>query len=244
MRGSRGVKFGDAVQITLSVHDLSVSRAFYDALGFVTVAQNELPYPWTQITDGRNLILLGEDDMAFRGLTYFAADMKDRVDRISSMGVRVSAAGFNIGDVFQAIIHDPNGLPISLVAYDAARLSKPDGTPRTLCGAFGELSLPTADLAASRAFWEQFEFQCVHASDTPHPYAILSDGLLTIGLHQTSAFSERTLAYFSDDSAERIRAIKDLGLIPAFEIPDGNGTVVHACFQSPEEQDLFVFGNQ
>jgi len=52
-------------------------------------------------------------------------------------------------------------------------------------GRFLEISLSTADIAASVSFYERLGFTQLSTGDTwGHPYGVLSDGRLCIGLHQ------------------------------------------------------------
>lgn len=54
-----------------------------------------------------------------------------------------------------------------------------------MLGEFLEISLSTPDLLASVRFYEQLGFQQASVGDTwPHPYAVLSDGHLHLGLHR------------------------------------------------------------
>ena len=52
-------------------------------------------------------------------------------------------------------------------------------------GRFLELSLTTADIAASVQFYERLGFSQLTTGDTwTHPYGVLSDGRICLGLHQ------------------------------------------------------------
>jgi catechol 2,3-dioxygenase-like lactoylglutathione lyase family enzyme len=52
-------------------------------------------------------------------------------------------------------------------------------------GHFHEISLETADIRASVEFYEQLGFSQATTTDTwPHPYGVLTDGRLFLGLHQ------------------------------------------------------------
>jgi len=55
-------------------------------------------------------------------------------------------------------------------------------------GHFLELSLTTADIAASVQFYERLGFSQLTTGDTwTHPYGVLSDGRICLGLHQRRA---------------------------------------------------------
>jgi catechol 2,3-dioxygenase-like lactoylglutathione lyase family enzyme len=55
-----------------------------------------------------------------------------------------------------------------------------------LLGRFHELSLPTADIRASIEFYESLGFSQVETGDTwSHPYGVVTDGRLVLGLHES-----------------------------------------------------------
>src|SRR3979409_2050052 len=62
-----------------------------------------------------------------------------------------------------------------------------DPSPRVL-GRFHEISIATADIRASVEFYESLGFAQAPTTDTwTHPYGVLTDGRLFIGLHQRRA---------------------------------------------------------
>ena len=59
------------------------------------------------------------------------------------------------------------------------------GSPLPLLGTFHELSIAVDDVRASVDFYERLGFTQATTADTlTHPYAVLTDGRLVIGLHQ------------------------------------------------------------
>ena len=78
-----------------------------------------------------------------------------------------------------------------------------------MIGRFLEISIPVDDILASIAFYEKLGFvQAATGESWPHPYAVLTDGRLYIGLHQTS-LPALTLTFVQPDlvrHAERLRA--------------------------------------
>jgi catechol 2,3-dioxygenase-like lactoylglutathione lyase family enzyme len=61
------------------------------------------------------------------------------------------------------------------------------GAPLPLLGTFHEISIATPDVRAAVEFYERLGFTQATTSDAlTHPYGVLSDGRLCIGLHQRS----------------------------------------------------------
>jgi catechol 2,3-dioxygenase-like lactoylglutathione lyase family enzyme len=77
-----------------------------------------------------------------------------------------------------------------------------------MIGRFLEISIPVDDILTSIAFYEKLGFVQAATGETwPHPYAVLTDGRLYIGLHQSS-LPALALTYVQPDlvrHAERLR---------------------------------------
>jgi catechol 2,3-dioxygenase-like lactoylglutathione lyase family enzyme len=85
-----------------------------------------------------------------------------------------------------------------------------------LFGRFLELGLTTTDIAASVAWYERLGFSQLVANDTwSHPYGVLSDGRLCIGLHERRA-SSPALTFVQPGLAGYVQALRAAGLEPHF----------------------------
>ena len=81
-----------------------------------------------------------------------------------------------------------------------------------MLGKFHEISVGTADIAQSVAFYEQLGFtQCGTTDTWPHPYGVLTDGKLFLGLHQFK-FPSPTLTYVHPGVAAHAHAIEKHGI--------------------------------
>jgi catechol 2,3-dioxygenase-like lactoylglutathione lyase family enzyme len=79
-------------------------------------------------------------------------------------------------------------------------------------GRFHEISIGTADIAESVAFYEKLGFSQCGTSDTwQHPYGVLSDGKLFIGLHQLK-FPSPVLTWVHPGVAQHAHVIEKQGL--------------------------------
>ena len=81
-------------------------------------------------------------------------------------------------------------------------------------GRFLELSLNTDDIAASVQFYERLGFTQLTTNDTwSHPYGVLSDGRLCIGLHQRRDPSP-LLSFVRPELAQHLPALRAAGFEP------------------------------
>jgi catechol 2,3-dioxygenase-like lactoylglutathione lyase family enzyme len=79
-------------------------------------------------------------------------------------------------------------------------------------GRFHEISVETPDIAESVAFYERLGFtQCGTTDTWSHPYGVLSDGKLFLGLHQFK-FLSPTLTYVHANVAAYAHTIEKRGI--------------------------------
>jgi len=84
-------------------------------------------------------------------------------------------------------------------------------------GRFHEIGISTADIRASVEFYERLGFSQAQTADTwPHPYGVLTDGRIFLGLHQ-SAFDSPTLTFVHADLAHYGRELQSQGLQLAYQ---------------------------
>ena len=83
-------------------------------------------------------------------------------------------------------------------------------------GRFLEVSIRTHDIAASVQWYERLGFSQLLANDTwSHPYGVLSDGHLCIGLHQRAGDSP-TLTFVQPGLASHVPELRAAGFEPHF----------------------------
>jgi catechol 2,3-dioxygenase-like lactoylglutathione lyase family enzyme len=83
-------------------------------------------------------------------------------------------------------------------------------------GVFHEVSISVPDLAASLAFYEAIGWQQVPVRTVwPHPYAALTDGAVTLGLHQYR-FPSPSVTCVHPDIAAALESHRDAGMVIAF----------------------------
>jgi catechol 2,3-dioxygenase-like lactoylglutathione lyase family enzyme len=79
-------------------------------------------------------------------------------------------------------------------------------------GRFHEISIETADIAESVAFYERLGFSQCGTTDTwQHPYGVMTDGKLFLGLHQFK-FPAPTITYVHPGVEQHAHAIEKHGI--------------------------------
>ena len=82
-----------------------------------------------------------------------------------------------------------------------------------MIGRFLEISVHTPDILASLSFYESLGFQQVQVNETwNYPYAVITDGRLTLGLHQQTIKSP-SLTFVKADLAKHMDQLRSLELV-------------------------------
>ena len=90
-----------------------------------------------------------------------------------------------------------------------------EAAPLPLLGTFHELSIAVPDVRAAVEFYERLGFAQTSTSDTfSHPYGVLSDGRLYIGLHQRPGPSP-VLSFVRPGIAASVAAFRAAGIEPS-----------------------------
>jgi catechol 2,3-dioxygenase-like lactoylglutathione lyase family enzyme len=109
----------------------------------------------------------------------------------------------------------------------------------SLLGHFHEISVTTRDIRASVEFYEALGFSHCRTGDTwPHPYGVLTDGRLFIGLHQYK-FPSPSVTTVRPGVAAAIPAFTALGIELAFA-KTGDDCFNEIGFRDPSGQMVTV----
>ena len=247
-------KLGEVACVYITTSDLDSSVEVYEKLGFQKTGSNTFPVPWAQVSDGSLLIMMRKDTTPYIGLTYYVTDVEKVTEQLEKDGIvftqkpkegdPIKRYYFKSPDGFNIMLasniggfKQPTG--ITMIDMKPEDFSKPDKYPNKQCGVFGEFCHPVTDLSKSIAFWESIGFSVKYNTATPYPHAILSDGLMIIGLHQTNHFSYPAITYFGIDTDKRIQQLKEKGLKSFYEVT-GKG---NQSLTTWEGQHFFIFSS-
>ena len=220
-------KLGEVASIYVTSPNLDSSVAFYEKIGFQKIASNVMPAPWALVSDGSLLIMMRQDSVKYAGLTYYVKDIESTVAQLEKNGIGFtkkpkeedlikryyfkSLDGLNIMLASNVgLFKQPTG--ITMLNMNPIALQTEDKYPNKECGAFGEFCHPVADLNNSIEYWKKFGFEVKSQMSQPYPWAILSDGLMLIGLHQTKNFSYPAVTYFGLNTEKRVQGLKENGV--------------------------------
>lgn len=243
---------GDVNAITITSPDLEKSLAYYKMLGFSELYRGDFPFPFIQVSDGAIQVMIRKDPTPYCALTYYVKDLDRVVGELEAAGITFFQKAGPKDMIKRYLFRSPDDLVISLVTF-VDGFSQPPGPtmltmppqdymnpekyPNKVCGLFGEFCHPVSDLQQSIAFWEKIGFKTLSERQSPYPWAILSDGLSIIGLHQSNHFSGPAITYFASDMKSRIEKLIAGGLQDYRE----TGGPANIRLTTPEQQQVFLF---
>jgi catechol 2,3-dioxygenase-like lactoylglutathione lyase family enzyme len=108
-----------------------------------------------------------------------------------------------------------------------------------MLGQFHEISITTADIRASVEFYERLGFSHCRTGDTwPHPYGVVTDGRICLGLHQYR-FPSPSITCVRADIARHAASFTALGITLAFA-KTGEDCFNEIGFRDPSGQMITV----
>ena len=244
-------KLGDVSAITITSTDLENSLKYYQKLGFSELYRADFPFPWIQISDGALLMMLRFDKNPYIALTYYTKEMEQVIADLKQAGISIKKMPTPDAMIQRYLISTEENHNITLVTYidgfsqptgatmltmQPQDFSNPNKYVNKTCGMFGEFAFPVIDLERSFSLWEILCFKTLSKKSSPYPWAILSDGLAIVGLHQTNTFTSPTITFFASDMKEKIEKLKKGGLDNYTE--KGSG---HIVITTPEKQMVNLF---
>jgi predicted lactoylglutathione lyase len=245
-------KLGEAACVYITTADLDSSVALYEKLGFQKTGSNTFPAPWAQVSDGSLVIMLRKEATAYIGLTYYSGNVEKLAADLEKDGIvftqqpkegdQIKRYYFKSPDGFNIMLasntggfQQPKGM--TMVDMKPEDFMKPEKYPNKECGVFGEFCHPVANLAASLSFWKKIGFTAKYETAAPYPHAILTDGLMIIGLHQAKNFDYPAITYFGLNTEKKIQLLKEKGL-SNFAVMAGKNNQVLVTW---EKQHFFIF---
>ena len=246
------MKLGRSCQITIGTNNVKESYDFYQLLGFRKLAEDQHPFPWIKMTDDSIVILLYENGDSYVGLTYFDSDMEQIASQLGKEGIKFVQRG-NRENIFisptdtivilvkadhEAMLAPKNSMLLDLNDSDYAH---PDRYPNKALGIFGEFSHPVQDIEEAIVFWEKMGFRLHHQVESPYPWALMYDGNMILGLHETTDFDNLALSYFAPDVKEKVKQLEEAGVYSITEYRGHGGDENNVVIRTPENQQIFLF---
>jgi len=235
------------VSILLPVNDRAANIDFFQSLGYVRVADCEAEQSFSVLTDGKMHLILDEGYFGGKGILYYQANMNQTMNTLKSRGCSFAIKKDPNQDSLQASFTDPNGTKIILSNHPIFKKIPTTSNSSSLkIGQLLELTTTTQQMDESLNYWKKLGFSCVFyrswEKDTYGSRAILSDGNINIGIHETAQFEGMKLTYFDKEMQDHILKVKKMGIPTTFEMIAIKKKVFAASgIQAPNRTELYLF---
>ena len=228
-------------EISIQTPDIGASVAFYEGLGFTQATTGDCwTHPYGVLTDGRIVLGLHQYRFPSPSLTFVRARIAAQVAPLEALGIRLAFAKTG-EDCFNELgFRDPAGQMVTVLE---ARTYSPFTRSRdetSLCGDFAEFSLPAADFASGRRFWERFGFVALEQVEEPYLRLPLTSDHLDLAFHRPRTLDRPMLVFQDTGMAERIARIRERGVAVSDELPRGLAPEHNALLLSPEGTSLLL----
>ena len=104
----------------------------------------------------------------------------------------------------------------------------------SLCGYFGEFSMPSTDFAAAKAFWESLGFVATEEDGLPYQHLALTSDYLDIAFHQPRTFERPMLVFRDQGMHARLAKLRDLAPGTWHEPPHALDSHANGLLVAPE----------
>lgn len=227
------MKLGQCAFFTLYSTAPEKTEAFCTALGFTGVSKDASA---ALMTDGNYFFDIRHAEQSATTLSYCVSDITDAIQMAENLEIAIVEKSQH-----HAVLQEPNGLLVLLIATEVMTLGEFPKIPSSLCGTLYEISLETPDMERSVSWWQNVGFKVTKKQAT---WRTLDDGKIKIGLYEKGscphAFRNPSITYFESDMADRIAELKKRGVRFAQEEKE-IGMKGHAIAESPDGQYFFLF---
>jgi hypothetical protein len=195
-------------------------------------------------------MILVDSKEDYLGIAYVTEDMAQSMDALQSAGLSPVVTSRNETSPSQVIVQIKESMIISVslsnkdsgfenggkVLLDILEQVETEPLPNAICGIFGELALNVTDLNKSIESWQELGYVLSEEMKSPYPWAVLTDGLCVVGLHQTTDFDKPSITYFGHDVAQKIKDLKTRGV----DIRNMESTS-SGCVELGKSHQIFLF---
>ena len=220
-------------------NQLENSLAFYEKLGFKTLADKEK----TIITDGKVVIEINPDRFARAGIKLFKSKWTKEVTLLKKLtAVHQTKNGYVLGD--------PNGVWIYLVEELMKLKFKPSKESFSFLGNYAGLSLESTDNKRSVEVWKALGFQASGSIEQGWVACTNEDNLMVNIMNPLMCphlFFNPSLTYFNgkENNPKVIKKIRELKIPITEEITHFNdkGIVDNVIIRDPGGYGFFIFND-
>jgi hypothetical protein len=232
---------GTPTRLVLSCKDVITSLTWWSRLGFLPAPiPVGRPDSAITLTDGQLVITLTKESLPSPIIMYSCPRMKALKDTLDKLKINTT---YDVeGPTYSEIrLVSPNGIHIAVRSAEGEPIIPVTGDSNRLCGKNTELSIGTGYLKREQKFWEDLGYKVKRAGSAPYNFALITDGVHTLGLHENRDIQILTITYFAENMGDRIKSIQAAGITLDDESLTPEGRMDSGMLTSPEGSRVFLF---
>jgi hypothetical protein len=232
---------GTPSRLMLSVKDPVTATAWYARLGFTPIAkQGNQPDSMIHLSDGQIIISLVKESFPSPVLVFRTDNIRAVKDTLEKY--KISLIEEIKGPALKELrFRSPGGVFILVRPTTEEPTLPAKSRENPICGKNTELSIASTAMAYDLKFWEELGFTKKRTGIQPYIYALMSDGVVTIGIHDQRDIATLSITYFALDMEQRIEKLRKAGIEFAEEIPSQDGRIANVIIRSEDGQAIFLF---
>jgi catechol 2,3-dioxygenase-like lactoylglutathione lyase family enzyme len=206
---------GKFLEFSLLTPDIQASLDFYLKLGFSEAPVGETwAHQYAVVTDGRIHLGLHREGVTEPTLTFVKPGLLRALNDLESRGIEFEYRRLG-NDAFNELAwRDPDGHLLRLIEARTFSPTKRPSTQTSQCGYFGEIALPSVDLVAGKAYWENLGFVGMDEFDGRLPHVACTSDFIDIGLYESGPLHRPGLRFEADDVAATLLTLAAAGIRP------------------------------
>jgi len=243
--------------IEISVHDLDISMAMYQKIGFTELASGDDPFPYKLISDNSAVLMLSKRKETGMALIWIIPELEAKKAELEQLGLKVLTEPAQGGKLKMISAESPEGITIrfvtglnefelpatvTMIDIPMEQIMAFTDYPNKKIGMLGEYCVNVKSLDDAMEWWKKLGFESKSKMSFPYPWAILSDGQHLLGLHQTEEWTGEHITYFAKGQAENIKKLKADGLEGLEDLKTSMGPMPgNATLKTTEGNSMFLF---
>ncbi|HYL04036.1 MAG TPA: VOC family protein [Steroidobacteraceae bacterium] len=229
-------------ELSLATPDIRASVEFYERLGFSHAATGDtFSHPYGVLTDGRLHLGLHQRAVALAvpTLTFVRPGIAACVGEFTALGIELTVCRTGEEEFNEIGFEDPFGHGIRIIEARTYSPAARTAGEASLCGEFAEITMPAADFAAAREFWEPLGFVAAARARKPYGHLPLTSDHVDIAFHRPDTRASAMIVFRAPDMPERLTRLRSLG-VPEAPLPRGLDRERSALLEAPEGTALLL----
>lgn len=236
----KSTKPGTFAGITYTIPDIDAGVDYWKHLNYKILKSTDGD---VYMSDGTVLLNLKKAEQKKYILTYYSDNPEALSRQLQENGLIVQNNSIQAAKCDILITNKTEGITepggATLITMGPSDYMDESKYPNEKCGVFGEWAIPVKNIDESIEWWEKLGYTTSMKMNEPYPHAIMTDGYMIVGLHQTSDFNEPTLTYFAPHMGKKVSKLRDEGLSGInTTMGDTDNNVV---LDTPGGQKVFLF---